>query len=108
MIMASAIGITALALLPETFVPVLLTQKAQKLRFETKNWALHSKQEETPVDLKGFITRYLTRPFVMLIQEPILLLLTIYISFVYGMLSILLLIRGLTDPFSGFIYLLFE
>jgi DHA1 family multidrug resistance protein-like MFS transporter len=89
MIMGVFFGCIAFILLPETFVPRLLTLKARRLRFETKNWALHSQQEETPVDIKVFIVRYLTRPFQMLFQEPILLLLTLYISFVYGFLYLL-------------------
>lgn len=91
MIMGVTIGGTAMILLPETFVPVLLKRKAQRLRYQTKNWALHSKLEETPVDVRGFFERYLSRPFRMLLLEPILLLTTVYVSFVYG-----------------FIYLLFE
>lgn len=88
-IMGAFFGCIAFTLLPETFVPRLLTLKARRLRFETKNWALHSQQEETPVDMKVFVVKYLTRPFKMLFQEPILLLLTLYISFVYGFLYLL-------------------
>ncbi|KAI9742530.1 MAG: hypothetical protein M1818_003670 [Claussenomyces sp. TS43310] len=89
LIMGVFFGGIAFVLLPETFVPRLLTLKARRLRFETKNWALHSQQEETPVDMKVFVVKYLTRPFQMLFQEPILLLLTLYISFVYGFLYLL-------------------
>ena len=91
MIMATLFGSIAMFVLPETYVPVLLTRKAKRLRFETKNWALHSKLEETPVDLKGFAVKYMSRPFQMLLLEPILSLLTAYLSFIYG-----------------FVYLLFE
>lgn len=88
-IMGVFFGGISFLVLPETFVPRLLTLKARRLRFETKNWAIHSQQEETPVDVKVFVSRYLTRPFQMLFQEPILLLLTLYISFVYGFLYLL-------------------
>lgn len=89
MIMGVFFGGVSFLLLPETFVPRVLTLKARRLRRETKNSALHSQQEETPVDIKVFVVRYLTRPFLMLFQEPILLLLTLYISFVYGFLYLL-------------------
>lgn len=88
-IMGVFFGGISFIMLPETFVPRLLTLKARRLRYETKNWAIHSQQEETPVDVKVFVVRYLTRPFQMLFQEPILLLLTLYISFVYGFLYLL-------------------
>ena len=47
--------------------------------------------EEGPTDFNAFITRYLNRPFVMFALEPILALMTLYMTFIYG-----------------FIYLLFE
>ena len=89
MILATLFGSIAMFIVPETYVPVLLTRKAQRLRYETKNWALHSKLEETPVDLKAFAVKYLSRPFVMLFLEPILTILTVYLSFVYGLIYLL-------------------
>lgn len=70
----------------ETFDPVLLQQRAKHLRYETKNWALHAKSEENLVDLKVIAHNYLLRPFVMLALEPILVLVTLYMGFIYGFL----------------------
>ncbi|KAH9844886.1 MFS general transporter [Teratosphaeria destructans] len=89
MIISSFFGIISLFCLPETFVPRLMTLKARRLRFTTRNWALHSQQEMTPVDFRSFAVRYLTRPFSMLVHEPILLVCTIYVSFVFGFLYLL-------------------
>ncbi|ERF72994.1 hypothetical protein EPUS_08851 [Endocarpon pusillum Z07020] len=89
MIMGVVFGAVGLLVLPETYVPVLLKRKARQLRFKTKNWALHSKLEETPVDFRDFVVRYLRRPFLMLCLEPILLLMTLYISFTFGMVYLL-------------------
>jgi MFS transporter, DHA1 family, multidrug resistance protein len=50
---------------PETYAPALLTKKAQRLRLQTKNWALHSKLEESETDLKSFAKAYLLRPWSM-------------------------------------------
>jgi MFS transporter, DHA1 family, multidrug resistance protein len=36
--------------------------------------------------MKAILNKYLTKPIMMLIWEPILLLVTIYISFIYGIL----------------------
>jgi DHA1 family multidrug resistance protein-like MFS transporter len=43
MIIAGIVSLVGLIFLPETYAPVLLKRKAIKLRFETSNWALHSK-----------------------------------------------------------------
>lgn len=56
---------------PETSEAVLLKRKAQKLRFETFDWALHAKSEETPTSARYFIEKYLTKPVRMFISEPI-------------------------------------
>jgi hypothetical protein len=58
--------------------------RAKRLRYETKNWALHAKADENRVDFNSIMTIYLLGPFVMFIQEPILALMTAYMSFIYG------------------------
>lgn len=62
----------------------ILRHRAKNLRHETKNWALHAKSEESRVDLKVIARTYLLRPFEMLIKEPILVLLTLYMALIYG------------------------
>ena len=92
MIMGIVFGIIGWIVVPETYVPVLLKRKAQRLRLKTKRWDLHSKLEETPVSMQDFAVRYLTRPFVMLAQEPILVLMTLYVSFTFGMIYFLFVV----------------
>lgn len=82
LIMAALFGSIGFFVIPETFAPVLLRRRARQLRYETKNWALHAKIEESPVNFGVIVQKYLVRPFVMLVQEPILVLITIYISLV--------------------------
>ncbi|RHZ53570.1 MFS transporter [Aspergillus thermomutatus] len=72
-------------LLDESYAPVLLSHKARRLRVEGKNWALHSKHEEWDVSPAELSQKYLIRPFQML-GTPICLLMSIYASFVYGIL----------------------
>lgn len=86
LIMASFFGTIGFFVVPETYAPVLLTRKARRLRQETKNWALHSKAEESPVGMKTIITKYFARPFQMMLMEPILILVTIYMSVIYGII----------------------
>lgn len=68
----------------QTFAPVLLVHRAKRLRSETGNAALYAKHEENTVNFKDIVNRYLLRPTKMLCLEPILALMTIYLSFVFG------------------------
>ncbi|KAF7714532.1 MFS-type transporter [Penicillium ucsense] len=71
---------------PETSAPVLLTRKAHRQRLETKNWAIHSRLEESHTDFKSFAKAYLLRPWFLLATEPINVIVTIYMAFMYGLL----------------------
>ncbi|KAK5118774.1 hypothetical protein LTR85_007980 [Meristemomyces frigidus] len=72
-------------ILDESYPASLLVSKAQRLRHETGNWALHAKHEEWDVSLKELSEKYLVRPF-QLLRTPICLLVALYASFVYGIL----------------------
>ena len=74
--------------LPETYAPVILLKKKNKLRKEdpvgSKDlYAEHEKQEWS---IAAVIHRTIFHPFHMLALEPILVMLTIYLSVVYGLL----------------------
>jgi len=79
-----------LLLLEETYPPVVLVQKAAELRRRTKNWGIHAKQEEIEVDFRELVTKNFSRPLRLLVTEPIVLLLSIYMSFIYGLLYLFL------------------
>ena len=64
----------------------VLVGKASDLRRRTKNWGIHAKQDEVEVDLKELITKNFSRRIRLLISEPIILAITIYMSFIYGLL----------------------
>ena len=70
----------------ETYGPVILVSKAAELRRLTRNWGIHAKQEEVEIDLKELAIKNVTRPLRILFTEPIVLLMTIYMSFIYGLL----------------------
>lgn len=72
--------------LKETYPPVVLVSKAAELRRRTKNWGIHAKQEEIEVDLKELLTKNFTRPLRLLVTEPVVLCLSLYMSFIYGLL----------------------
>jgi MFS transporter, DHA1 family, multidrug resistance protein len=86
LILASAFGIASLILVPETYGPVILQRRAARLRRETGNWALHAALDENVPTLKDIVFKYCLRPCQMLVKEPILLLVTIYISLICGIL----------------------
>jgi DHA1 family multidrug resistance protein-like MFS transporter len=92
--LASIMGFVAFALdlffLEETYPPVLLIQKASELRRRTKNWGIHAKQEEIEVDFRELVSKNFSRPLRLLFTEPIILLLSIYMSFIYGLLYLFL------------------
>ncbi len=86
LIMAALFFCFGLILVPETYAPVLLQRKAKGIRYKTKNWAIHAKADESKVDLREIVVKYILRPLKMLALEPILTLVTLYMSLVFGIL----------------------
>ncbi|KKK24302.1 putative MFS transporter [Aspergillus rambellii] len=85
-IMGSAAFILDVLFVDETYPPVVLVKKAEELRRRTKNWGIHAKQEEVEIDLNELIGKNFSRPVRILFREPILLMLSIYMAFLYGLL----------------------
>ncbi|KAI6251304.1 hypothetical protein HI914_00010 [Erysiphe necator] len=92
--LAAILGFTCflinLFFLEESFDSVILVAKAAKIRQKTHNWAIHAKHEEIEIDLRQLFANYLSRPIQMLFKEPIILLISIYMSFIYGLLYLFL------------------
>ena len=82
--------ILSLVFLEETYPPIILVNKAADLRRRTKNWGIHAKQEEIEIDFRELMEKNLSRPMRMLFTEPIVLLLSIYLAFIYGLLYLFL------------------
>ncbi|KAG7285130.1 hypothetical protein NEMBOFW57_009751 [Staphylotrichum longicolle] len=76
--------------LRETYPPTILVAKAQELRRRTLNWGIHAKQEEIEIDVRELITKNFSRPMRLLFTEPIVLLLSVYMAFIYGLLYLFL------------------
>ncbi|KAK5127135.1 hypothetical protein LTR85_008495 [Meristemomyces frigidus] len=79
----------------ESYGPVILVSKASELRRKTRNWGIHAKQEEVEVDLKELLSKNISRPLRILFTEPIVLLVTTYMSFIYGLLYLSLTAYGI-------------
>ncbi|KAK5256579.1 hypothetical protein LTR16_002946 [Cryomyces antarcticus] len=85
-IMGFSFGALGFLIVPESYAPGLLQQWAKKIRYETRNWTIHAEADESRVDFKAIMDKYLLRPFTMLFRELILLLITLYIGLIYGIL----------------------
>lgn len=87
-------GFTAFTLnllfLEESYPPQILVAKAAELRRRTKNWGIHAKQEEIEIDFRELMEKNFSRPLRMLASEPIVLLLSVYMAFIYGILYLFL------------------
>lgn len=70
----------------ETYLPFLLKQKAVQIRIKTGEWAIHAKLEENHLPPTQLIKSLFQRPFRMLVQEPILMFISIYTAFTYALL----------------------
>lgn len=88
--LAGVIWITMCVFLPETYAPVLLRRRAQKLS-ELSGQVYRSKLdlERGHVKLTKTLTTALSRPWLLLFKEPIVLLFCIYMAIIYGTLYML-------------------
>ncbi|KAL8650785.1 MAG: hypothetical protein Q9226_004998 [Calogaya cf. arnoldii] len=85
--MIAVIGFFAL---PELYAPVLLKRKAIRLRKETGTQAYWHPHEDVKLDFKSIVTQQISRPIRMLTTEPMVICITFYASFVYGILYLTL------------------
>jgi hypothetical protein len=76
--------------IPETYGPILLHRKAERLRKETgdQNYYVPMEREDR-ISFSQRINNVLKKPFVIFIREPMLIAITVYMSFVYGCLYLL-------------------
>ena len=102
-------GAISLLYLPETYAPCVLVTKAVAIRKATNNWGIHAKHEEVEVDFGELVDKYLRRPLRLLFTEPIILAVSMYMSFIYGLVYALLSaypivferIHGMTPGVAG-------
>ncbi|KAL2042953.1 hypothetical protein N7G274_004011 [Stereocaulon virgatum] len=84
------IQILGLFFLRETYPPKLLHAKAEKLRKETGNTALHTEFEHPERSFAKTMKRSLVRPFILLGTQPIVQALAIYMAYLYGIMYLVL------------------
>ena len=72
--------------LPELYAPVILKEKAKRLRKDTGNIALYHPQERIQISFKTIVTKHFSRPLKMLFTEPMVTCIALYASFVFALL----------------------
>ena len=73
-------------LIPETYAPVILKRRAARLRKETGNPNIITEQEKVKLTLREIVKTSLIRPITMIMTEPVLDLMCMYIVLIYSML----------------------
>jgi hypothetical protein len=80
---AAAVLVPLVFFLPETYSPILLYWKAKELRRLTDDDRYRSPLEFNRVSFKGRLRISLYRPLLLLTTEPIILILSIYLSLLF-------------------------
>ena len=89
-ILGGVIQLMATLFFRETFAPVLLGRKAERLRNETGNARLRTKWERPDRTFTKIATAGLARPFILLATQPILQCLALYIAYIFGLVYLAL------------------
>lgn len=89
LIFAGACLIPLLLFLPETFTPVLLKQKAKRIRKEHPGSNVYAPLELQKLSALQLVTRILGRPLRMMVLEPIVSACCAYLSLMYATAFIL-------------------
>jgi multidrug resistance protein len=82
--------VVVLVTIPETYGPVLLVRKAERIRKETGDGRYYAPKEADKVDIGHRLYNILAMPFKILFLEPMLIAIVIYQSFLYGCIYLLL------------------
>lgn len=89
-IMGALAFVLDLFILEETYQKTILRERAGMIRTETQNFAIHHVSEEEVINFNDLLKKHLVVPLKLLFLEPIVLLITIYTAFIYGILYLFL------------------
>ncbi|KLO07586.1 MFS general substrate transporter [Schizopora paradoxa] len=89
-IFAGVCTVLIVVTLPETYAPKILVQKARRIRKETGDSRYFAPLEDQEKEsFAKQLNRTIGRPFKVLFQEPMLIAISLYMSFVYGCIYLL-------------------
>ena len=86
LIVSGFIYILMLLTVPETYAPTILLKRARRLRKETGDHTYVTEQELDRRPLPETLKVFILRPFQLLFTEIIVLLVSLYMSVLYGLL----------------------
>ncbi|KAK5990042.1 Major facilitator superfamily multidrug transporter NAG3 [Cladobotryum mycophilum] len=86
LILAGIVWVLITFTVPETYAPTILARRAKKLRQETGDQEHVTEQELDTRPLSEKLSIFLIRPFQLLFGELIVLLISLYMSVLYGLL----------------------
>ncbi|KPI35084.1 putative transporter [Cyphellophora attinorum] len=89
-VLGAVILIPTSMVLEESYAPVLQKRAARRARLEAKDDANGISHEEVKLSFKTILSDFVARPLTMLLRDPIVLLMSIYGSFVYALLYLFL------------------
>ena len=89
-ILDGCIQLIATLFFRETFPPILLGRRAERLRNETGNRKLRTKWERADRTFTKIAQAGLARPFILLATQPILQCLALYIAYIFGLVYLAL------------------
>ncbi|KAF2021667.1 MFS general substrate transporter [Aaosphaeria arxii CBS 175.79] len=76
--------------LQETYAPKLLARKRDRLRNQTGNMQLHTEYDAPDKTLFNILKVALQRPFRLLLTQPIVIVLSCYMAYLYGLMYLML------------------
>lgn len=99
--------------IPETYAPILLSRRAKKLRKETGDARYVTEKELDPRPFREQLRIFLIRPLQLLFLEPIVLLISLYMSVLYGLLYMFFVAypivyvqgKGWTEGMTGLMFI---
>ncbi|KAI5121794.1 hypothetical protein M0805_009786 [Coniferiporia weirii] len=87
---AGSCFVAIIFLLPETYAPAIMVSKAKAMRVKTGDDKYYAPLEaEVKKSFMRRLEEIVARPFRILFQEPMLIAITVYMSFVYGCVYLL-------------------
>ncbi|EFQ32085.1 major facilitator superfamily transporter [Colletotrichum graminicola] len=89
-ILTAVIQFIGIFVLQETYAPVLLTRRKNRLIEETGNAALHTEFDNPDRTMARTLSIALTRPFRLLITQPLVQFLALYMMYLYGLMYLVL------------------
>ena len=89
-IFSGVVWLVGLVMIPETYPPVLLRRRAETLSRRTgKVYRSQLEAEQGRTSLGQAYKTSLSRPWILLFREPIVLLLSVYMAIIYGTLYLM-------------------